>query len=139
MNLQRGRRWRRFFVRRTIESNGLSMNVLNKATHVSLEQARSLGPPPKGNLAVPVFSHGIMEAELYCPGDVDAQKPHDRDEIYVVAEGEGEFFDGETLVPVKPGSFLFVPAGTEHRFQNFTRDFCVWVIFYGPSGGESQQ
>lgn len=106
------------------------------AQHVSLEEAQSLGPPPEGNLAVPVLSHGSMEAELYSPVDVDPQKPHERDEIYVIAEGEGEFFNGEKAVRVKPGSFIFVPAGTPHYFQNFTQGFRVWVFFYGPKGGE---
>ena len=32
---------------------------------------------------------------------------------------------------------MFVPAGVEHRFENFTEDFKTWVIFYGGDGGES--
>jgi mannose-6-phosphate isomerase-like protein (cupin superfamily) len=78
-----------------------------------------------------------MEAELYSPVGVDSQQPHGRDEIYVVAEGEGEFFNGEGVVRVKPGSFVFVPAGVPHYFQNFTERFSVWVFFYGPEGGEA--
>lgn len=35
-----------------------------------------------------------------------------------------------------PGDFLFVPAGVEHRFEEFTDDLAVWVVFYGPDGGE---
>ena len=35
-----------------------------------------------------------------------------------------------------PGDFLFVPAGVEHRFEGFTDDLAVWVVFYGPDGGE---
>jgi hypothetical protein len=31
---------------------------------------------------------------------------------------------------------LFVPAGMDHRFVNFSGDFAAWVIFYGPAGGE---
>jgi len=34
---------------------------------------------------------------------------------------------------------LFVPAGIEHRFENFTSDFATWVIFYGKEGGEKNQ
>ena len=107
------------------------------AQHVSLKEAHKMGPPIDGNLAVPVLRHGSMEAELYSPAEVDRQKPHDRDEIYVVAEGEGEFFNGERTVRVEPGSFIFVPAGTPHYFQNFSEGFCVWVVFYGPQGGEA--
>ena len=31
---------------------------------------------------------------------------------------------------------MFVGAGTEHHFEDFTDDLAVWVIFYGPQGGE---
>lgn len=107
------------------------------AQHVSLKEAQAMGPPPEGNLAVPILRHGSMEAELYSPVDLDHQKPHERDEIYVVAQGEGEFFNGGSVIKVVPGSFIFVPAGTPHYFQNFTPGFSVWVVFYGPKGGES--
>ena len=108
------------------------------ASHISLKRALELGPPPEGNLAVPVFDHGSMQAELYEPGKVDPQTPHTRDEIYIVAKGSGEFFNGQENVYVEEGSFLFVPASVEHRFLNFTEDFAVWVIFYGPEGGEQE-
>jgi mannose-6-phosphate isomerase-like protein (cupin superfamily) len=106
------------------------------ATHISFADALKMGPPPAGNLAVPVFNHGSMEAELYAPAGADPQKPHTRDEIYLVARGSGEFFDGKKLLPVQTGSFIFVPAGVQHRFENFSKDFAVWVLFYGPEGGE---
>jgi mannose-6-phosphate isomerase-like protein (cupin superfamily) len=114
------------------------MNKGRTATHVSFDSARKLGPPPEGNLAVPVLSHGTMIAELFSPVGVDPQQPHDRDEIYVVAQGEGEFFDGENVVRVEQGSFIFVPAGVPHHFQNFSEGFSVWVVFYGPAGGENR-
>jgi mannose-6-phosphate isomerase-like protein (cupin superfamily) len=71
------------------------------------------------------------------PMDHDPQQPHVRDEIYIVAQGLGQFFDGTALHAVEPGSFLFVPAGQVHRFENFSADFTVWVAFYGPDGGEA--
>ena len=105
--------------------------------HVSLAQALTKGPPPAGNLAVPIFSHGSAAVELYTPVGHDPQKPHTRDEIYFVARGNGLFFDGSQRHTVEAGSFLFVPAGQAHRFENFSSDFAVWVVFYGPEGGES--
>lgn len=105
--------------------------------HVSLAEALRRGPPPTGNLAVPIFSHGSLAVELYTPAGHDPQKPHTRDEVYVVTRGEGLFFDGERRHPVEAGSFLFVPAGQVHRFEDFSSDFTVWVIFYGPEGGEA--
>ncbi len=105
--------------------------------HVSLADALSKGPPPAGNLAVPIFKHGSLDVELYTPKNHDPQRPHDRDEIYVVARGTGTFFDGAARHVVEPGSFLFVGAGQAHRFEDFSSDFAVWVFFYGPLGGEA--
>ena len=35
-----------------------------------------------------------------------------------------------------PADALFVPAGMTHRFEDFTDDLAIWVMFYGPVGGE---
>ena len=105
--------------------------------NISLEEALTKGPPPEGNLATPIFAHGSLEVELYSPVGEDKQTPHTRDEIYIVSRGEGFFLDGEERCEVGPGSFLFVPAGQEHRFEDFSSDFVVWVAFYGPEGGEA--
>jgi mannose-6-phosphate isomerase-like protein (cupin superfamily) len=83
-----------------------------------------------------VLQHGTMQVEYFVPENIDTQTPHLQDEIYVIASGNSQFFrDGET-VACKTGDVLFVPAGMEHRFVNFSNDFATWVIFYGPSGGE---
>jgi mannose-6-phosphate isomerase-like protein (cupin superfamily) len=105
--------------------------------HVNLTEALSKGPPPAGNLAVPIFSRGALDVEMYTPQGRDPQKPHDRDEIYFVARGQGLFFDGSQQHSVQAGSFIFVPAGQVHRFESFSPDFAVWVAFYGPKGGEA--
>lgn len=85
---------------------------------------------------VTLFEHGSLQVELYAPRGQDPQTPHTRDEIYVVAQGSGVFFDGETRRDFQRGDLLFAPAGSEHRFENFTDNFAVWVMFYGPEGGE---
>jgi mannose-6-phosphate isomerase-like protein (cupin superfamily) len=111
----------------------------SSAVVVSLEAAFAAGEPPPGNLAVPIFAHGSLEAELYSPRGTDRQRPHTRDEVYVVANGEGFFFDGNARHEVQRGSFIFVPAGQEHRFEQFSPDFAVWLFFYGPEGGEARR
>ncbi len=83
-----------------------------------------------------LFSHGSLQVEIYKPEKVDLQQPHTRDEIYVVIAGTGEFLNGDKRMTFGAGDFLFVPAGVEHRFENFTEDFSTWVFFYGPEGGE---
>ena len=108
------------------------------AVHISFTDALSQGPSPAGNLAVPIFSRGSLAVELYSPVDQDAQKPHSRDEVYFIARGRGLFFDGERRQAVEAGSFRFVPAGQVHRFEDFSADFVVWVVFYGPEGGEAE-
>jgi mannose-6-phosphate isomerase-like protein (cupin superfamily) len=105
--------------------------------HVSFAEALSKGPPPAGNLAVPIFARGSVELELYAPNGHDPQKPHRRDEIYFVVRGKGTFFSSNKRHTVEAGSFLFVPAGQLHRFEDFSDDFAVWVLFYGPDGGEA--
>ena len=82
------------------------------------------------------WERGELEVELYEPRGTDTQSPHTRDEIYVVVTGSGDFTcEGETR-PFKPGAVLFAPAGADHRFLDFTDDLSVWVIFYGPEGGD---
>lgn len=83
-----------------------------------------------------LFRHGSLEVEIYKPDKIDPQKPHAKDEIYVVIAGSGYFVNGKARHPFQAGEVLFVPAGTEHRFEQFTEDFSTWVFFYGPAGGE---
>lgn len=82
------------------------------------------------------FKHGTLEAGVYTPGERDPQQPHTRDEAYIVMAGSGTFVNGEERAPFAPGDFIFVPAGRVHRFEDYTPDLAVWVIFYGPEGGE---
>ena len=82
------------------------------------------------------FEHGTLQVKMYRPAASDPQKPHPRDEIYVVARGSGWFVNGADRHPFQTGDVLFVPAGVAHRFEEFTADFSTWVMFYGPEGGE---
>ncbi len=102
---------------------------------VGLEEALS-APIPEGQRSAPVLRHGTMIVRLYAPLGADHQTPHDQDEVYVIARGSGWFVNGDQRHVFAPGDVLFVPAGVVHRFEEFTEDFVVWVIFYGPAGGE---
>jgi mannose-6-phosphate isomerase-like protein (cupin superfamily) len=90
----------------------------------------------EGKEFINLFRHGSLEVEIYRPNKVDRQTPHTRDEIYVVISGSGYFVNGPEQHPFQAGEVLFVPAGVEHWFENFTEDFATWVFFYGPEGGE---
>mgnify|MGYP001825541096 CR=1 FL=1 len=83
-----------------------------------------------------LLEHGSMELGYYRPVGTDDQEPHEQDEIYIVHTGNGVFVLNDERIDFAPGDALFVPAGVEHRFDDFTDDFAAWVVFWGPSGGE---
>ncbi len=104
--------------------------------HATADQGRDW-PLAPDNLAAHVLAHGTMLVEYYAPRGVDTQKPHTRDELYVVIGGTGWFVNGPERHQIGPNDVLFVPAGEAHRFEDFSDDFAVWVVFYGPEGGEA--
>ena len=104
--------------------------------HLTVRSALDCLPAPSGERFVELFKHGTLSVELYAPRGADPQTPHTRDEVYVVISGTGQFFAAGEMETFLPGDVLFVPAGVEHRFVNFSDDLAVWVIFYGPEGGE---
>jgi len=106
---------------------------------IDLSEALRRLPGPQGEHNVQLFEHGSLVVKLSQPRGPDLQTPHSRDEVYVVAQGSGEFVCGDTRQPVSAPDVLFAAAGTEHRFENFSDDFAVWVFFYGPEGGEADQ
>jgi len=106
-------------------------------SHISIAEAvgRLAGSTLR---SIPLFAHGSLLVKYYAPLGTDAQTPHTRDEIYVVAQGRGLFFDGSWRRAFAPGDLLFAAAGVTHRFEDFSADFGVWVMFYGPENGEEE-
>jgi mannose-6-phosphate isomerase-like protein (cupin superfamily) len=91
---------------------------------------------PQGERYALAFAHGTMSLEFYAPDGIDQQKPHSRDEIYIIHSGSGELVVKSKRGPAMPGDVFFVPAGVEHRFENFTAEFSTWVVLWGQQGGE---
>lgn len=89
--------------------------------------------------AVYGIRHGTMRAGLYRPQGVDPQSTHKQDELYIVASGNGMFVKNGERVPFEPQDLLFVEAGADHRFEDFSDDFATWVVFWGPEGGEADR
>ena len=102
----------------------------------TVARALSLAADSDDGLYGVLLARGTLELGFYKPDRVDEQEPHDQDEIYVVQSGSGVFFCDGKRQPFETGEALFVPAGVEHRFEDFTEDFAAWVVFYGPEGGE---
>lgn len=103
---------------------------------ITIQEALEQLNADKAKLFTKVMEHGTMSVEIYRPIKTDPQTPHQQDELYVVISGSGEFVNNGKRSAFGKGDVLFVPAGVEHRFENFTDDFATWVIFYGPEGGE---
>jgi mannose-6-phosphate isomerase-like protein (cupin superfamily) len=112
---------------------------------MSMKETRAHLSPTEGIAHLPafpeeqyaiLFRHGTLTVGLYAPRGKDIQTPHTRDEVYVVVQGRGTYVHGDTRRAFTPGDLLFVPAHVPHHFEDFTDDLVVWVLFYGPEGGE---
>ena len=104
---------------------------------VRLVDARSRIPGPGGQHAVGLMKRGTLDVALSCPTPPNQQNPHEQDEVYVIVRGRGVLFHDGKRDPFEAGDLMFVAAGVEHRFEDFTADIAVWRLFYGPPGGES--
>jgi len=111
--------------------------MTKRGASIACTDALARLPGPGGVRFVEVFRHGTLSLELYAPRGHDPQQPHARDELYVVVEGDGSFVCGDERMRFVRGDALFAPAGLAHRFEDFSDDLVVWVMFYGPEGGET--
>ena len=110
--------------------------VFDSARQVAAAEAMKSLPARGGKRFAEVFRHGSMQIEIYAPRGRDTQRPHTRDEVYVVVRGSGVYVNGVQRFAFGPGDVLFAAAGERHHFEGFSADFFTWVLFYGPEGGE---
>ena len=45
-----------------------------------------------------------------------------REEHWIIVKGSGEARIGDSLIDVRPGTYLFIPKGTKHRLTNRSKD-----------------
>jgi len=112
------------------------MSALDRSRVIHLANAKAGIPGPPGAHAISVLERGTLRVKLSLPVPPNRQAPHDQDEIYVIQSGRGTLVHGGKRDPFEAGDLMFVAAGTDHHFEDFTDDLAVWVIFYGPNGGE---
>jgi mannose-6-phosphate isomerase-like protein (cupin superfamily) len=103
---------------------------------IHLAEARARIPGPAGEHSVSLLQHGTLNVKLSLPVAPNQQTPHAQDEVYVIIRGRGILVHDGKRDAFDSGDVLFVAAGIEHRFEDFSEDLSVWVVFYGPSGGE---
>jgi quercetin dioxygenase-like cupin family protein len=74
---------------------------------------------------------------VIAPGDGPPFHTHAReDESWYVLEGELRFRLGDHVASAPPGSFVFVPRGTPHCFQNVGAQPARIIVMFTPSGME---
>jgi quercetin dioxygenase-like cupin family protein len=82
-------------------------------------------------LRVSSLSMGLYRLKA---GQLDEQKPHAEDEVYLAISGKASFRAGGQEQAVVPGSLIFVERSVEHRFFDITEDLTVLVFFAPPEG-----
>jgi mannose-6-phosphate isomerase-like protein (cupin superfamily) len=115
------------------------MNTTGRSCVIDFAAAQAGIPGPAGEHAVSFLRRGTLNVMLSLGRFAPLPRPttpHAQDEIYVILRGRGLFAHDGTRDSFEAGDLLFVAAGTEHRFEDFTEDLAVWVVFYGPPGGE---
>lgn len=118
----------------------MAMSGITRSRVIHLAEAQAGIPGPAGEHAVSLLRRGTLNAMLALGRFAQQPRPttpHAQDEVYVVMRGRGMFFHDGQREPFEPGDLLFAAAGVEHRFEDFTDDLAVWVVFYGPQGGEA--
>ena len=84
-------------------------------------------------------SNGLMTAfeTLVAPGEGPPLHTHaSEDETLFVVDGHVRFKLGDDLRAGGPGSFVFVPRGKPHTFQNVGEAPARMLIHFSPSGME---
>ncbi len=114
------------------------MNTPDRSRIIRVAESEALLPGPDGERSITLFRRGSLDVALSSrPSTPNQQTPHEQDEVYVVIRGRGVLAHEDGRDAFETGDCLFVAAGTEHHFDEFSEDLAVWRIFCGPPGGEA--
>lgn len=114
------------------------MGTSDRSGLIRIAEARTHIPGTAGEHAVAFLKRGSLDVRLALAPRVPPTEvtPHTQDEVYVIVRGQGVLFHDGKRDRFEAGDLLFVAAGVEHRFEEYSEDLAVWVIFYGPQGGQ---
>ena len=113
------------------------MNAADRSGIIHFAKTLQGIPGPNDERSASVLRRGTIDVKLSArPLRPNRQTTHAQDELYVVICGRGVLFHNGRRDAFEPGDCLFVAAGTDHHFEDFSDDLAVWVIFYGTEGGE---
>jgi mannose-6-phosphate isomerase-like protein (cupin superfamily) len=103
---------------------------------IRLAEIATAIPGPDGQRAANAVRRGTLDIALSLPVGPNVQTPHEQDELYVVIRGNGTLLWDGGCQHFETGDILFVAAGTEHHYADYSADLALWRIFYGEKGGE---
>jgi mannose-6-phosphate isomerase-like protein (cupin superfamily) len=112
------------------------MEMIGRSGVIRFAEAETRIPDPAGERSVLVLRRGTIDVRLSTPVPPNQQSPHAQDEIYVVVRGRGVLVHEGRRDAFESGDLLFVAAGCEHHYEEFSSDLALWRLFYGPAGGE---
>ncbi len=98
---------------------------------LSLAAARNL--PWQPGRSAEAFRDGDLEVRFTPKPVTGPLHTHERDELYIVAAGNGVFRIGDEDTKVQAGDLLFAAAHVPHGFAEYSDDFAIWIVFYGPT------
>jgi mannose-6-phosphate isomerase-like protein (cupin superfamily) len=83
-----------------------------------------------GVFDVEPFKRENVSLVFFAPRGTDFQTFHEEDEFYFIAKGSGELIIDNRRFSCETGDAFFVAAKLPHHFENFTKDFAAWAIFF---------
>jgi mannose-6-phosphate isomerase-like protein (cupin superfamily) len=112
------------------------MDATDRGGVIRLADIEAHIPGPAGERAALALKRGTLDIMLSVPVPPNIQTPHEQDELYVVIRGQGVLVHDGRRNPFAAGDILFVAAGVDHHYADFSADLALWRIFYGQQGGE---
>ena len=112
------------------------MDAGERSGVIRLAEFEAQVPGPEGERSVLALKRGTLDIRLSVPLPPNRQTPHEQDEIYCVIRGHGVLVHEDRHTRFGPGDILFVAAGVDHHYADFSADLALWRVFYGVAGGE---
>ncbi|MCH2175176.1 MAG: cupin domain-containing protein [Lentisphaeria bacterium] len=80
--------------------------------------------------------YSVIETTTPAGGGPPLHLHLNEDELFYVVEGKYKFYCGDQVIKAETGSFVFLPKGTPHRFENIGKAKGITINTITPGGFE---